>query len=516
MSKMTWRYFRSSTAQRHPFRAYEKHESHEMSHKLPSLFVTIPLFCLAIVIMQPAESIAGGSDGTEKPNIVLINVDDLGWTDLACQGSEYYQTPNIDRLAAAGLTFTNAYAAASNCAASRACMLTGQYGPRHGVYTVQSSTRGPARQRKLIPVENTLHIRANNLTIAGLLKAAGYRSISIGKWHVSENPIENGFDENVAGSDRGSPNKKTGGYHSPFRYPNCEQQEEGEYLTDRLTDEAIAFVKANQTEPFFLYLPFYTVHSPLQPKLDKKQKYAAMEGTVAHNNPSYAAMIESLDENVGRLLETLDELKLRNKTVVVFTSDNGGVWNTSRQNPLRAGKGSYFEGGIRVPLIVRWPGTTIANTKSDVPVSNIDFLPTFAEIATASIPDSKTLDGVSLVPLLKDSSAAPPERALFWHFPVYLQATGRKQNREFPEHDAFFRTRPGSAMRYQQWKLHEYFEDGRIELYDLSTDLGETKNIAADNPDVTSRLHQKLVQWRNELNAPVPQTLNPKYDPAEG
>ena len=445
-----------------------------------------------------------------QPNIVLINVDDLGWADLACQGSKYYKTPNVDRLASQGMRFTNAYAAASNCAPSRACMLTGQYGPRHGVYTVSNSNRGKAEHRKLIPVRNTTSISEDNLTIAGLLETADYQTISIGKWHVSNDPLRNGFDQNVAGSRIGHPGAKEGGYHSPFNYPNCVSDKEGEYLTDRLTDEAISFATKNKDKPFFLYLPFYTVHTPIQPKADKKKKWKAVEKQPGQHSASYAAMVESMDENVGRLMASLDELGIAERTVVIFTSDNGGVWSLSHQDPLRAGKGSYFEGGIRVPLIVRWPGEVDAGTTNDEPVINVDFMPTIAEIAAVKIPAGKQIDGQSIVGLLSGAVAKLPERSLFWHFPIYLQASGRKKG-NFVTHDRWFRTRPGSVVRSGKWKLHEYFEDGRLELYDLESDVGETKNVAAKHPDIANRLHAQLKDWRQETGAPVPTEMNPKY-----
>ena len=475
------------------------------------LRMCLVLFWLLVPVWIHGSAGNAFANDPEPPNIVLINVDDLGWRDLACQGSVYYKTPNIDRLASHGVRFTNAYAAASNCAPSRACMLTGQYGPRHGVYTVVNSDRGSAKHRKLIPTKNTKFIANDNLTIADLLKDAGYRSTTIGKWHVSKDPIENGFDQNVAGSQIGHPMAKFGGYHSPFHYVNCISKEAGVYLTDRLTDEAIKFVADKQDKPFFLYLPFYTVHSPLQPKADKKKQWDAVKGQSGQSNASYAAMIESLDENVGRLLTKLDELKLTEITMVVFTSDNGGVWSTSHQTPLRSGKGSYFEGGIRVPLIVRWPRQIEPGSTCDEPVINIDFMPTFAEVAGAKVPEAKVVDGVSFVPVLRDSNAALKERALFWHFPIYLQATGRNKGKEFSSHDRWFRTRPGSAIRSGNWKLHEYFEDGRLELYDLATDIGETKNLANAKPEVARRLHQQLKDWRQKTKAPVPTDLNELY-----
>lgn len=473
-----------------------------MNHRIAIVALAILALCFA------RESFA---DDSVKPNIVLINVDDLGWADLACQGSKFYKTPNVDRLASQGMRFTNAYASASNCAPSRACMLTGQYGPRHGVYTVNNSDRGKAKNRKLIPTRNTTSIAKDNLTIADVLNSAGYQTISIGKWHVSKDPLQNGFEQNVAGSHAGHPTAKHGGYHSPFNYPNCVSEKEGEYLTDRLTDEAIKFANENKDKPFFLYLPFYTVHTPIQPKQEKKEKWKAVETQPGQGNASYAAMVESMDENVGRLLASLDELGISDRTVVVFTSDNGGLWQISQQNPLRAGKGSYFEGGIRVPLIVRWPGTVDADTTCDDPVSNIDFMPTLADIAGATIPPNKQIDGLSLVGLMSNPDAKLAKRSLFWHFPIYLQASGKKK--DFVTHDRWFRTRPGSVIRSGKWKLHEYFEDGRLELYNLETDVGEKKNVATEQPEVAQRLHAELKNWRAQTAAPVPTKLNLQYEP---
>ncbi|MFH1965584.1 MAG: sulfatase-like hydrolase/transferase [Acidobacteriota bacterium] len=282
-----------------------------------------------------------------RPNIIYINVDDLGWADLGYQGSAFYKTPNIDRLASQGMIFTNGYAPAANCAPSRACCLTGQYTPRHGVYTVNNSDRGEAADRKLIPAENTLHIKRDNLTIAGALQEAGYRTCSIGKWHISEDPLENGFDLNIAGGEWGGPYH--GGYHSPYSYPNCSREEPGEYLTDRLTSEAIDFVKDNRNDPFFLYLAYYTVHSPLQAKPEKEKAFSNVEKTEAHNNSTYAAMISSMDDGIGRIMAELETLGLSDNTLLLFTSDNGGVWKTSKQCLFAPGKGPIMKAGSANP-----------------------------------------------------------------------------------------------------------------------------------------------------------------------
>lgn len=436
-----------------------------------------------------------------KPNIVYINIDDLGWTDLSCMGSTYYQTPNIDRLASQGMTFTNAYAPASNCAPSRACCITGQYAPRHHVYTVQNSDRGPSHLRKLIPTPNTLSIQEDNLTFGDALKAGGYKTCIVGKWHVSEDPTRNGFDVNIAGCHWGHPH---GGYFSPYGNPQLEDGPEGEYLTDRLTTEAIQFVEAHREEPFFLYFPYYIVHTPLQAKEETIEKYRQMEGTEAHNNPEYAAMIEHMDHNIGRLMDTLDTLGLTENTLVLFTSDNGGCYKISKQWPLRAGKGAYYEGGIREPMFVRWPGQIEAGSRCDEPVSGIDYFPTFLEAAGLEPPEEKVLDGKSLMPLLTGAGTLG-ERPLFWHFPVYLQ-NGNDETR-----DPHFRTRPGSVVRLGDWKLHQYFEDGELELYNLADDIGEQVDLAATHPEKAKELHTMLSEWRRELDAPVPTELNPDF-----
>jgi arylsulfatase A-like enzyme len=340
------------------------------------------------------------------------------------------------------------------------------------------------------------------VTLADALKAAGYTTCSIGKWHISEDPLKNGFDINIAGGSWGGPYH--GGYHSPYDYPNCVAEEEGEYLTDRLTNEAIGFIEKHRDRPFFLYFAHYAVHSPLQAKAEQKAKYDQKPGTVAHGNSTYAAMIESVDENLGRLFHSLQEAGIEKETLILFTSDNGGVWNTTKQWPLRAGKGSYYEGGIREPMIVFWDGKIEAGSRCDVPVSGIDFFPTLAEAAGAEIPAGTILDGVSLMPLLTGTGQIA-ERPLYWHFPIYLEG-GNSETR-----DPRFRTRPGSVIRFGDWKLHEYFEDGGIELYNLADDIGEKKDLSTSHPERAAELHDMLVAWRNRLNAPVPTTRNPAF-----
>lgn len=443
-----------------------------------------------------------------KPNILLINIDDLGWTDTSFMGSQYYETPHIDQLSNEGMVFSRAYAAASNCAPSRAALFSGQYAPRTGIFTVGNSDRGPTQHRKLIPVKNTLYLDSENLTFAEILQNNGYKTAHVGKWHISEDPTAYGFDVNIAGFEAGNPAGRwnMGGYFSPYNNPHLEDGPEGEYLTDRLTDEAIAFLEGVENQPFLLNYSPYIVHTPIQPKPELEEKYERKSKTNRHDNPGYAAMVETMDQNVGRLISFLKDTGQFENTLIIFTSDNGGLHEISRQWPLRAGKGFYFEGGIRVPMIMVWSGMIMPGSFSEQVVSQIDLFPTLLEVAGIDIPEDKILDGESLMPVFKGKSL--PERALFWHFPIYLQAySGNNPD----THDTYFRTRPGSVILMYPWKLHEYFEDGRIELYNLELDVRETTNLAEIFPTKTEELYNLLKDWRFKLKAPVPEELNPDY-----
>ncbi|MCG2590439.1 sulfatase [Rhodohalobacter sulfatireducens] len=466
-------------------------------------FILILAVCLSLVF------IAAHSNklSENRPNFIIINIDDLGWTDLSFMGSQYYETPHIDELATEGMVFSRAYAAASNCAPSRAALFSGQYAPRTGIYTVANSDRGSAEERKLIPIENRLYLDEENLTFAELLQNHGYRTAHVGKWHITKDPMENGFDVNIGGFEAGNPAAQgMGGYFSPYHNPNLEEGPEGEYLTDRLTDEAIVFLETAEGQPFFLNYAPYTVHTPIQPKPELEEKYTSKPGSDRHDNPGYAAMIESMDTNIGRLISFLKTSGLYENTLLIFTSDNGGLHEISRQWPLRAGKGSYFEGGIRVPMIAVWPGVIDPGTASQQPVSQIDLYPTLLEAAGISNPEEKPLDGLSLIPVFKGDSL--PDRSLFWHFPIYLQAYS---DHNPDTHDRYFRTRPGSVILKYPWKLHEYFEDGRLELYNLELDIREETNLIEQFPSRANELHEQLKSWRDELGAPVPGSLNPEY-----
>jgi arylsulfatase A-like enzyme len=459
---------------------------------------------LAPALAMTSRTLSVEDPPPHPPNIILILVDDLGWTDLSCMGSRYYKTPNIDRLATEGILFTSAYANAPNCAPSRACLMTGLYSPRHGIYTVGSSERGRARDRKLIPIPNRQVLDGEAVTIAELLHEAGYATASIGKWHLGKGdqtgPRGQGFDINIGGNRAGSPRS----YFSPYRNPDIVDGPAGEYLTDRLTDEAISFIESHRDTPFFVYLPHYAVHAPLQAKKNKIEKYEQKPAVDGHANPRYAAMIESVDENLGRILDKLDELELAQNTLVLFFSDNGGFAGATSNKPLRGFKGMLYEGGIRVPFIARWPGRIEPARKCDVPVIGIDLFPTLLEIAGAAPPDGAILDGESLMPLMT-GRCDTTRQAIFWHFPVYVES-GKAL-------EGTWRTTPAGAIRAGAWKLIEFFEDGRLELYNLDDDIGEANNLAAAMPEKAAELHETLRRWREAVGAPVPREMNPRYHP---
>ncbi|WP_299551529.1 sulfatase [Seonamhaeicola sp.] len=439
-----------------------------------------------------------------KPNIIYINVDDLGWMDTETYGSTFYETPNITKLSETGMLFTRGYASAANCAPSRACFISGQNTPRHGIYTVNNSDRGNAKTRKIIPVKNTEDLADANVTISEMLQKAGYRTGIFGKWHLGKDARTQGFDVNIGGDHRGNPGKN--GYFSPYNIKNINDNNPGENLTDRLTQEAIKFIIENKNDPFFVYLPYYAVHTPLATTSELEKKYNEKGGDKHQNKAVYAGMIETVDKNVGLILDALKALSLKN-TVIVFTSDNGGIRDISSQHPLRAGKGSYYEGGIRVPYIISWEGVVKPKTVSEVPITNLDFYPTFMDIASIEMQD-KILDGSSILPVLKGETI--DDRDLFFHFPIYLQAYAGKRD---DARDPLFRTRPGSVIIDGDWKLHQYFEDNEIELYNIKKDLGERHDLAKTHPEKVSELLKKLNDWRTGINAPIPTEPNPKYIP---
>lgn len=460
------------------------------------ILVLACLFCWMPGLLTPLQAAAA------RPNIVLFFIDDLGWRDVGFMGSDFYETPHIDQLAQESMRFSSAYAAAPNCAPSRACLMSGQYTPRHGIYTVGDPARGNDRYRKLIPAKNNVVLADRFVTIAETLSKAGYQCASIGKWHLGKTPRSQGFQVNVAGNQSGSPR---GGYFSPYRNPQLTNGDPGEYLTDRLTDEACTFIKDNVKTPFFLYLTHYAVHTPLQAREEYKAHFQSKPPGKLHQHSTYAAMVKSMDDSIGRVLKTLKAQQLDQNTVIVFTSDNGGYGPATTMQPLRGSKGMLYEGGIRVPLLIKWPGVTQAGSSSEEPVINLDLYPTFLDMTSVPVPQDYALDGKSLVSLLKDPQSRLKKRALFWHFPAYLQKYQGMQQR--------FRTTPVSVIRQGDWKLLEYFEDGHRELYNTRSDIGETMNLLESQPETAAALTRELHRWQEEVKAAIPSEPNPDYQP---
>ena len=465
------------------------------------------LLCLLIIpycFLQCSLNASRSDD--DAPNIILIFIDDMGWRDVGFMGSEYYETPNLDALAAGGMIFTNAYAAASNCAPSRACMMSGQWTPRHGIYTVENSDRGESKNRKLIPVANNTILHDSQYTLAEALKDAGYTTCQAGKWHLGEDPKTQGFDLSVGGTHAGHPSS----YYPPYKNVPLEAPSENYCLTNLIMDKTLEFLQSVNDKPFFLYYSPYAVHTPIQPVHDLLPKYREKPGWNGQNNPEYATMVENLDTQIGRLVAELKSSGKLENTFILFTSDNGGHYAITRQLPLRSGKGSYYEGGIREPMFAYWKGKIRGETKSDMPVTNIDFYPTLLEVAGIKKPKGKQLDGGSILPVLTGTGKGTLEqRPLFWHFPIYLQAYLKEGD---PTQDPLFRTRPGSAVRLGDWKLIQYFENNDLELYHLKEDLSEKNNLAETNPEKLNELLEILENWRKETQAPVPSRLNPEYE----
>ncbi len=432
----------------------------------------------------------------DRPNVVLFLIDDLGWMDLACQGNARLHTPNIDRLASQGMRFTDAYAAAPVCSPTRAAVLTG-LAPARLHITTHIPDRFVPEGAALLPAKTLDHLPLERVTIAERLKAAGYATGFFGKWHLAGHgtradggrgkpafyPERQGFDLNVGGCAYGGPPT----YFDPYRIHNLPGRRKGEYLPDRLSDESVAFIRANKDRPFFLNLWHYTVHWPMEAKPEHLAKYAGKEGP-GIKDTRYAAMIEGLDDAVGRVLAALDAAGVADRTLVIFTSDNGGYSGVADNRPLREGKGYLYEGGIRVPLAIRWPGVVRAGTTCRVPVVSMDFFPTI--LAAAGLkPDTDTpLDGESLMPLLRGTGGLA-RKALYFHFPNYAW---HKKNRL------------GGAIREGDYKLIERYEDGSVELYNVAKDVGETEDLATREPGRAEEMKRKLRVWLKETDAQMP------------
>lgn len=451
---------------------------------------------------------------SKQPNFVFVLVDDLGWTDLGCYGSSFYETPHIDKLAKSGMRFTEAYAACPVCSPTRASIMTGKYPTRTGVtdYINQAGRNQPEQWRRktpLLPASYKDRLALDETTLAEALKAAGYATFFAGKWHLGPEgyfPEDQGFDINKGGIERGGP---YGGkrYFSPYGNPRLQDGPPGEHLPARLGRETAKFIEANKDQPFFAYLSFYSVHTPLMARKDLKEKYEKKRKALDSEKPIwgqqgsrkvrlvqehavYAGMVEAMDAAVGTVLAALEEHKVEDNTVVMLMSDNGGL-STSEGHPtsnlpLRAGKGWMYEGGIREPMIVRAPGVTKAGAVCDDYVTSTDFYPTILELAGLPSRPKQHLDGKSFVKLLRGEQQ--DRGAIYWHYPHYGNQGGS----------------PSGAVREGRWKLIEHYETGRVELFDLKADVGEHKNLAENHPDICEKLKEKLAQFRQQTGAKMP------------
>jgi len=469
----------------------------------------LPLLLPLLALAQPVLG------ATAQPNIVYILADDLGWTDLGCQGSKYYETPNIDRLARQGMRLLRYYNS-QNCAPTRAVLMSGQYAPRTGIYTVNTLERGEDVDRRMNVPANTTKLPLDKFILPQALKAAGYTTGMFGKWHLGNDgghhPLQRGFDEALV-SDGKHFNFTT---NPPAEYP------EGQYFADFLTDRAVDFISRHRAKPFFLYVPHFAVHTPIQGKADYVAAWEKKPAKGTHWHATYAAMVQSVDESVGRIMAKLEELKLADNTIIIFSSDNGGLGGYHRTEapsekkgftdnaPLRGGKGTLYEGGIRVPFIARWPGHIPAGSTSDVPVAHVDVYPTFLSLAGAKPRAGYTLDGTSFSGVLKNPQATLAREAIFWHFPGYLESY---------VHERGWRTSPVGAIHAGDFKLLEFFETGAVEVYNLRTDIGETRNLARELPEQTQQLRTQLAAWRTRIGADMPTmktaTATPAANPAE-
>jgi arylsulfatase A len=449
---------------------------------------------------------------SQKPNVILILADDLGWTDLACFGSDLHETPALDRLARDGMKFTQNYSACTVCSPTRAALMTGKYPARLHI-TDWIPGAMPDNPKLLVP-DWTKYLPTEETTLAEVFKAAGYATATIGKWHLAKvgtnesYPDAHGFDLNIAGTDKPQPPTYTAPWKIPTLLP---EGRDGEHLTDRLGEEAAKWIESVKDKPFFLYLPHFAVHTPIQGRPDLTEKYqrkiaARGAGTLNHKNPGYAALTESMDTAIGRVRTKLDELKLTERTIIVFTSDNGGRVTVDNINrvattsnvPLRLGKASAYEGGVRVPLIVYWPGVTRPGSVSDAPVITMDLFPTIVEMAGLPRESARTaVDGVTFVPLLR-GAGRPMREPLFWHYPHH-------------QHYQLGGAMPYGAIRSGDFKLVEFFNDMKVELYNLREDIGEQRDLVASQPKKAEELRKRLHAWRKEVGAQMP-TPNSNYD----
>jgi arylsulfatase A-like enzyme len=467
-------------------------------------------FGAAMLALPSCASARQRSAASKKPNFVFFLIDDLGWTDVGCFGSSFYETPNIDRLASQGMKFTDAYAACPVCSPTRGSILAGKYPARLGITQWIGGSDEPTKYKHFLDLEE--------VTIAEVLKGEGYATAFVGKWHLGNKPYypdKQGFNVNIGGDSSGAPPT----YFYPYKQDKRALLEmpaggeEGEYLTDRLTDESLKWLDANGAKPFLLYLSHYAVHTPIQSKQELTNKYKAKaeklpatagekfvpvygsyNTRMVQDNAAYAGMVQSVDESVGRVMAKLEELGAADNTIVIFMSDNGGLSTVSRQGqgptcnlPLRAGKGWLYEGGIREPMIIKWPGVVKPGSECSEPVTSTDFYPTMLRMAGMRLNRKQHIDGVSLVPLLTGKGKLKRE-AIYWHYPHYHGSGNR----------------PGGAVRAGDYKLIEWYENGAVELYNLRNDISEKEDLAKKMPEKAAELKAMLAEWLKQVDAKMP------------
>ncbi len=433
---------------------------------------------------------ADAAERRHQPNIVFILMDDMGWRDVGFAGNKFVETPNIDALAKRGLVFTQAYSSAPNCAPTRACFMSGQYTPRHGIYTVVDPRQPPGSPwHKLQAAESKSELATEVVTIAESLQQGGYATAFFGMWNLGRgrsgplSPAGQGFEQVVF--------PESIGFAKDAYFDDG-----GNYLSDRLTDEVLKFIDKNRTRPFYVYLPDHAVHAPFEPKRELLKKYEekAARDSDGRNNPDYAATIEAVDQNVGRIIAELERLNLTDDTLVIFTSDNGGTSQFTA--PLNGSKGQLHEGGIRVPAVVAWSGLKHPGTTFNTPITTVDWYPTLLELAGLTPAVDQTLDGVSLVPAFHGAQDLVRPR-MFWHFPCYVG-----------------KALPSSAVREGTYKLIEFYEDGgRRELYDLADDPNEEHDLAKAMPERAAAMYRTLLAWQKKTGAAIPSGPNVNYDP---